>query len=73
MASDRRASNYSLCGCIQQVADRTLTGSDQRLAAKIMRKPQMAQDIKMSKTRTNNVFWERYKVFGAAASQNCSS
>ena len=72
MASDRKASSTQLCGCIQQVANRTLTGSDQRLAAKIMRKPQMAQDIKMSKSGTQKDFWERYKAFGATASQSCS-
>ena len=72
MASDRKNSNSSVCGCIQQVADQTLTNADQRLAAKIFRKPQMAQDIKMSDNRAHEVFWQRYKVFGSTASKTCS-
>ncbi len=71
MTADRSGS-AALCGCIQQVANRTLDRSDQRLAAKIFRKPQMAQDIKMSSNRSHEAFWEKYKVFGAAASQTCS-
>lgn len=64
--------NNSVCGCIQQVANATLTSSDQRLAAKIFRKPQMAQDIRMSDSSSHEVFWKRYKVFGATASKTCS-
>lgn len=73
MASDRNARSNALCGCLQQVADRTLDRRDQRLAAKIFRKPQMAQDIKMSSSSSHEVFWKRYKSFGSAATQTCSS
>lgn len=73
MASDRNARSFALCGCLQQVANRTLTASDQRLAAKIFRKPQMAQDIKMSDSTNHEAFWQKYKTFGATATQNCSS
>lgn len=72
MASDSKNRNSSVCGCIQQVADQTLTSADQRLAAKIFRKPQMAQDIKMSDSRAHEVFWQRYKLFGTTASKACS-
>ncbi len=73
MDSDRNARSYALCGCLQQVANQTLDRGDQRLAAKIFRKPQMAQDIKMSDSSSHEVFWRKYQNFGAAATQSCSS
>ncbi len=72
MASDRKAANFSVCRCIQKVANKTLDRGDQRLAAKILKKPQMAQDIKMSDNNSHEVFWAKYKSFGATAKQACS-
>ena len=43
MRSDRRASNRQTCGCIQQVADMTLSRSDQRRAAKFFADAEQAQ------------------------------
>ncbi|PTQ75632.1 hypothetical protein [Celeribacter persicus] len=71
MASDRAANNRALCGCIQQVADMTLSGKDQRQAAKFFKDPQKAQDIRQSDNRSHEEFWLRYKAFGQAAAQYC--
>jgi hypothetical protein len=71
MASDRAANNHALCGCIQQVADMTLSGKDQRQAAKFFKDPQKAQDIRQSDNRSHEEFWLRYKAFGQAAAQYC--
>ncbi|PIE14271.1 MAG: hypothetical protein CSA68_10690 [Rhodobacterales bacterium] len=71
MKSDRQASSHSLCSCIQQAADQTLSRSDQRKAAKFFKDPQMAQDVKMSKNAGNDAFWDRYKKFGATARNYC--
>ncbi|MGC0224840.1 hypothetical protein [Pseudooceanicola nitratireducens] len=72
MASDSKNSNSAVCGCIQQAANLTLDQSDQKLAAQIFRKPQMAQDIRMSSNARHEQFWLRYKAFGAVASETCS-
>ncbi len=72
LASDRSSANRALCGCIQDVADRTLTWSDQRLAAKFFKDPQKAQEVRMSKSDQSNAFWEKYKNFGATAQAFCS-
>ncbi len=69
--SDRKAANRTLCGCIQQVADATLSGSDQRLAAKFFKDPHMAQVIRQSDDTNHEVFWKRYKAFGATAKTYC--
>lgn len=71
LSSDRPAVSASLCGCIQAVADKTLTGSDQRLAATFFSNPHQAQVIRQSDNAAHEVFWERYKAFGANAKNNC--
>ncbi|MCA0042840.1 hypothetical protein [Celeribacter litoreus] len=71
MASDRAANNVALCGCIQQVADMTLTNSDQRQAAKFFEDPQKAQDIRQSDKESHEAFWLRYKEFGNVAAEYC--
>ncbi|MGC8203753.1 hypothetical protein ACP2AV_13715 [Aliiroseovarius sp. PTFE2010] len=71
LTSDRSASR-ALCGCIQQVADQTLSTGDQRMAARFFKDPQKAQDIRQSDNRSHEVFWKRYKAFGAVAQDYCS-
>ena len=72
LTSDRLAANRSVCSCIQHVADQTLSASDQRLAAKFFKEPQMAQDVRMSKTNSDDRFWDRYERFGNVAVATCS-
>lgn len=68
--SDRRASR-SLCSCIQRVADFELSRSEQKKGAKFFREPQLAQDTRQSDNPRNEVFWKKWKKFGATASQYC--
>lgn len=72
MRSDRDAANSAICGCIQQVADQTLTGSDQRRAAKFFANPDAAQKVFLSKSNSDDAFWDRYKNFGATAEAYCA-
>lgn len=72
LASDRKARNSRLCGCIQTVANQSLSGSDQRRAATFFRDPQRAHDTKMSKSASNDAFWERYEAFAARSEQYCA-
>jgi hypothetical protein len=72
MASDRGAANRSLCGCIQQAADQTLSGGDQRRAAKFFRNPDVAHATWVSQSSSDDAFWERYKQFGATAEASCA-
>ncbi|MGR3322803.1 MAG: hypothetical protein ACU0DK_12820 [Pseudooceanicola sp.] len=72
MASERGSGNRAVCGCIQSVANLTLNGNDQRLAAQFFAEPQKAQDVRMSKSDHHNAFWDRYKQFGATAAATCS-
>lgn len=70
MASDR-GGNRSLCGCIQQAADMTLSGGDQRRAAKFFKDPEAAHATWVSQSKSDDAFWERYKSFGQTAEAYC--
>ena len=69
--SDRGARSPGLCGCIQQVANMTLSRADQRRAAGFFKDAQQAQDVRMSKTAADNQFWARYKNFASTAEAYC--
>src|SRR5690606_6114652 len=69
--SERGAGNRALCGCIQQVANMVLSGSDQRRVAKFLKDPDEAHAVWVSKSRSDDAFWERYKQFGEMAEAYC--
>lgn len=71
--SDRAASTRALCRCIDQVADRMLTGSEQRRAARFFRDPDEAQRVRASTSASDNEFWDRYRAWGAAAEGQCGA
>ena len=71
LKSNRPAASKTLCGCIQSVADKTLNNKDQRLAARFFQNPHMAQEIRQSDNRSHEVFWQKYKTFGATAQSRC--
>lgn len=69
--SDRARGNAPLCGCIQQVANQTLSRSDQRQAAQFFRDPHLAQEVRTSKRDSDNAFWARYRNFAAQSERLC--
>lgn len=71
MTSDR-GGDRSLCVCIQQAADMTLSGSDQRRAAKFFKNPEAAHLTWVSQRPSDDAFWERYKSFGQTAEAYCA-
>lgn len=72
MRSPRQAGSQALCGCIQQVADVMLSGSDQRRAARFFTDPDAAQKAKALDSRAAEAFWTRYANFGAVAEMHCA-
>lgn len=71
-SSPRASGNRALCDCIQQAADRTLSRSEQRRAAKFFKDPDEAQKVRMSKSDRDNQFWRNYKAFGDMAEAYCA-
>lgn len=72
LRSGRDAASRALCGCIQEVADMTLRGADQRRAAKFFRDPDAAHEVWISQRAADDAFWERYKQFGDMAETYCA-
>ncbi|MCV2893509.1 arginine transporter [Lentibacter sp. XHP0401] len=71
MASDRKARSSQLCGCIQAVANMSLSSRDQSLAASFYRDPQKAQDIRQSDNPNNERFWKKYREYADTSEQIC--
>ena len=71
MKSDRKAKSRKLCRCMQSVANKELSRSDQKLAASFFKDPQKAQDIRQSDRTSHEKFWKRYKAFGVTFSKSC--
>ena len=71
LKSDRAQGRQQLCRCIGRVADATLNGADQRLAARFFKYPDLAQETRQSNSPSKEAFWERYKAFAAKASKSC--
>lgn len=69
--SARSGATPALCQCVQQVADQTLARADQRRAAGFFKNPEKAQATFLSKRRSDDAFWERYKRFGETAETLC--
>jgi hypothetical protein len=71
MASDRTPSR-SLCSCIGQVADATLTRSQMREGARWFTDPQRAQEVRQSNRRRDEEMWDAWRTFSTMAEQRCS-
>ncbi len=71
-ASDRDAASRQACACIQVVANRSLSDADQRRGARFFRNPDRAQNVRLSDTRADDAFWQRWTAYGQAAEAQCS-
>ncbi|UOA25843.1 hypothetical protein [Pseudosulfitobacter sp. DSM 107133] len=71
-ASGRKQADRARCGCVQAVADMSLSASDQRRAVGFFSDPHSAQEIRTSSSASNEAFWKRWKAFGDQAGQLCS-
>lgn len=72
MQSDRKARSRALCGCIQAVANDTLSSAEQRRAVRFYRDPQSAQDVRQSKRPADERFWRAYSSYTQRAERICS-
>lgn len=72
LASDRKARSPALCGCIQAVANQTLSGAEQRRAIGFYRDPHDAQEVRTSQRPTDQRFWAAYKAYADRAERICA-
>ena len=71
LAADRSAASPALCGCVQAVADRNLSGRDKGRVPRFFRNPHLAQETRQSDNPRDEAFWRRYKAFVTAAERSC--
>ncbi len=71
MSSDRKARSRELCGCIQAVANDTLSNSQQRMAVSFYGDPHRAQEVRQSDNPNHEKFWKAYRAYGDAAERTC--
>ena len=72
LKSDSASASPTLCRCIDDVAKLTLSGSDQKMAARFIKDPDKAQEIRASDDADHEAFWLRYKNFGETAEAVCA-
>lgn len=71
LGGGRSSANSRLCGCIQAVANKSLTSTDQRLAGSFFNDPHRAQEVRQSDNWQHEVFWKRYIAFSEASASQC--
>lgn len=71
MTGGRDAASPQMCSCIQGVANTSLSGSDQRRAARFFANPDEAHETRASDGPRDEAFWERYSAFAARAEAIC--
>lgn len=71
LADGRKAASRARCGCVQAVADRELSSSDQRRGARYFKDPHRLQEIRQSDNAGNERFWKAWKAYGQQAERLC--
>jgi len=69
--SDRKARSRELCGCIQAVADETLSNSEQSRAVGFYKDPHSAQEVRQSDDLSDERFWKTYTNYAKSAERIC--
>lgn len=71
-AAGRKEASRARCGCVQAVANRSLSASEQRRGAAFFNDPHKAQVTRQSDNPANEVFWKKWKAYGSEAAQLCT-
>lgn len=70
-ADNRKAASRARCGCVQAVAERSLSNADQKRGAKFFKDPGALQEVRQSDNPRNERFWLAWKAFGQDATAQC--
>ncbi len=68
----RKAATRQRCGCVQAVANTTLSPDEQRRGAALFREPHQAQEIRQSDRSRDERFWGKWTSFAQRAEQVCT-
>ena len=72
-AEGRKPASRARCGCVQAVADQSLSGRDQSRGAKFFANPGPLQEVRQSDNAGNERFWLAWKAFGQDAAAQCKN
>jgi hypothetical protein len=67
----RKAASRARCGCVQAVADQSLSTADQNRGTRYFKDPGALQEVRQSDNTGNERFWLAWKAFGQAAAAQC--
>jgi len=67
MTGGRKAASSARCGCIQAVANRSLSSGHQRRGAGYFNEPARLQEVRQSDRSSDERFWLAWKAFGQDA------
>ena len=70
-ADGRKAASRARCGCVQAVANQSLSGADQKRGVKYFNDPAKLQEVRQSDNPGNERFWLAWKEYGQAAVAQC--
>lgn len=68
----RDQANRTRCGCVQAVANQSLSASDQSRGAGFFGNPQQAQEVRVSDRAVDERFWRRWKDYSESAARQCT-
>ncbi|MEM7488183.1 MAG: arginine transporter [Pseudomonadota bacterium] len=71
LQAGRDGASRQLCGCVQAVANTSLSAGDQSRAVEFFRTPHLAQEVRQSDRARDEAFWKRYRTFFEATEQFC--
>ena len=72
-AEGRKAASRARCGCIQAVANQSLSRTEQARGAKFFANPGPLQEVRQSDNPRNERFWLAWKAFGQDAAAQCKN
>lgn len=73
LQAGRKQASRARCGCVQAVADRELSQSQQRRGVTVFKDPHHLQEARQSDRASDNAFWSAWKAFGNTAAALCSA
>ncbi|WP_085879949.1 hypothetical protein [Roseisalinus antarcticus] len=71
LAAGRSSANAQICGCIDEVAKRTLNAREQRAAASYFEDPEALQAMKIDDRPAAERMWVNYDNFVDTARATC--
>ncbi|WP_299293605.1 hypothetical protein [uncultured Tateyamaria sp.] len=71
-SAGRKQASRERCGCVQAVANQSLSADDQRRGARFFSDPHQAQVVRQSDRSTDERFWRKWRDYSDRAARLCT-